>query len=438
VTNEPTTGQPDEPGLRYDPASGSLLMPADWLPRTGDIPADQLTAILTNAVDLADGIRLGYRAGRALSVGRCGHHMVGLVDVRPMPVCALPAGHAGWHKGDDGAEWSRGPDLDDPLVVAVLDAAIVLAQDLAATMEPTSDLERNLIAAVNAMLAARHTPAEPGKVTRDLDDLIAEQSAHDPEFARGVHDAEAKLADNPPVTPAADLADEAAHERVARAIQGYLNGDEARETWANAYAAAKAAIDAYRAGPTHDASQPGNPALALRVIADGLHARGITVGALPQRIAEATLATIDRLTTALNDAARGELLEAELDGGLTADQEIRGEALTAATRTMATGTLEGDEITVRDYEQTTVGIADRYAEWITTGGYDWQAAGTSGQPTYGPDAPCTCPAAPCEHPHSAPYGCGAADCGCRWFPPPLDPDDPWADTAPSTAEASDA
>lgn len=60
-----------------------------------------------------------------------------------------------------------------------------------------------------------------------------------------------------PVTPAADLADEAVHERVARAIHSVTwPGEEGDATWETplarerAYQRAKAAIAAYRAGPS--------------------------------------------------------------------------------------------------------------------------------------------------------------------------------------------
>lgn len=46
--------------------------------------------------------------------GRCGARTPGIrlpgPDRTPPVHCALPAGHAGWHKGDDGSEWTRGPE----------------------------------------------------------------------------------------------------------------------------------------------------------------------------------------------------------------------------------------------------------------------------------------------------------------------------------------
>lgn len=86
-------------------------------------------------------------------------------------------------------------------------------------------------------------------------------------------------------------------------------------------------------------------------------------------------------------AAQGEALARQADElpehgtgwaewDLTADQEIRARALDAAVRTLDGADLfgpPGDEPTVRDFEQTTIGTADRYAEWIATGDYDWLA-----------------------------------------------------------------
>lgn len=41
-------------------------------------------------------------------VGRCGDTLTPLLPGSPRSVCALPAGHAGWHRADDGGEWSKG------------------------------------------------------------------------------------------------------------------------------------------------------------------------------------------------------------------------------------------------------------------------------------------------------------------------------------------
>ncbi|MEW2474627.1 hypothetical protein AB0875_12630 [Micromonospora gifhornensis] len=38
-------------------------------------------------------------------VGRCGQTPPTMFNHAPRPVCALPAGHPGWHRADDGCEW---------------------------------------------------------------------------------------------------------------------------------------------------------------------------------------------------------------------------------------------------------------------------------------------------------------------------------------------
>ncbi len=47
-------------------------------------------------------------AGPREQVGRCGDAMPSLVDLRPRYFCSLPAGHLGWHRCDEGAEWTHG------------------------------------------------------------------------------------------------------------------------------------------------------------------------------------------------------------------------------------------------------------------------------------------------------------------------------------------
>ena len=51
----------------------------------------------------------------------------------------------------------------------------------------------------------------------------------------------------------------------------------------------------------------------------------------------------------------------------------RADALHAAARLMASVQLEGVGEPVRDLEQTTIGMADRMADWITSGVYPWMA-----------------------------------------------------------------
>lgn len=42
------------------------------------------------------------------NVGRCGNRFTTTISSLPVPrgVCALPAGHAGWHRSDEGTEWN--------------------------------------------------------------------------------------------------------------------------------------------------------------------------------------------------------------------------------------------------------------------------------------------------------------------------------------------
>jgi hypothetical protein len=66
--------------------------------------------------------------------------------------------------------------------------------------------------------------------------------------------------------------------------------------------------------------------------------------------------------------------------------EVRTAALAAAARLFAGANVHNG--TFRDLEQITVAAADRYAEWITNGDYDWTAEdpapSLSGWDTWGP------------------------------------------------------
>lgn len=53
----------------------------------------------------------------------------------------------------------------------------------------------------------------------------------------------------------------------------------------------------------------------------------------------------------------------------------RESALAAAVQLMASVELETEESTIRDLEQITIGMAERFAEWTETGRYDHRAAG---------------------------------------------------------------
>ena len=48
-------------------------------------------------------------------VGRCGDQLPAVSEIGAGVHCCLPAGHDGWHRGDDGAEWSFGrPRFSQP------------------------------------------------------------------------------------------------------------------------------------------------------------------------------------------------------------------------------------------------------------------------------------------------------------------------------------
>lgn len=405
--------------MRYDPATGSVRIPAHWSPRPGDIPADQLTALQIGAMDVADGIRVGYRVGWHAASG----HEVTVDDAGRVQIGARaePARDrqaladwllARWLKAADTEPEIEAPvegycdaiagwlieagrlavrfETPDPLTVAVLDAAIVWRQGTGDSGEPLAQDERDLAAVVDAMLDARHTvrdeltvtvpremleptPVDPldvvhaalretvhqsltdmhPAVTRYLDDLIADQSARDPEFARGVRDTEAALA----VTPAADLADEATHERVARAIRPELDANGAIGL---AHRIAGLAVAAYRAGPTDDIGQR-----AVQLM-ERLHA-GLTERAVPHDgpdYADAVtrvLAHVDRLDTALTEATRA-TLDDELDDESL--QELRLGVLPVAAEIAAGAVDDADApLLVRDQEQTVISTADRLVEW---------------------------------------------------------------------------
>ncbi|MCW6008715.1 hypothetical protein K1W54_29840 [Micromonospora sp. CPCC 205371] len=51
------------------------------------------------------------------SVGRCGERATDMFSGMPPLVCALPAGHAGWHRDDGGAEWS--PRVEERIVAGL-------------------------------------------------------------------------------------------------------------------------------------------------------------------------------------------------------------------------------------------------------------------------------------------------------------------------------
>lgn len=185
--------------------------------------------------------------------------------------------------------------------------------------------------------------------------------------------------------------------------------------WAKSRADLTATIDQLRA------TTP-----ALDRLTQGLIGRDVYVGADPVTTA---LAEIDRIAEL---RAQGAALAAQGDAlahalaqhlGLTAGQEIRARALTEATNLIHGIDLDDDDLTIRDAEQTTIGVAERYTDWITTGLYDHltDELTLDELTTCGPDVPCTCPPTLGDEPtgqrhtHDAPWGC--TTCECRHYPP---------------------
>ncbi|GAA4439551.1 hypothetical protein [Phytohabitans houttuyneae] len=278
----------------------------------------------------------------------------------------------------------------DPLVVAVLDAAILWRQDgfgpaefIDGQKDDFSDQELKLIKAVDAMLDARHNLRD--EPADDLDARLREAAAwpsveettrrflttyrelaprygYEPTGTADWDDESSRprklleqtcalmlawLGDQlgareaaPPTTLVADLADEAAHERVARVIHAERCGLSATAMWDMpderklAYALAKAAIDAYRAG------QPWEPAEGR--LARALSERGYVAPGLGGDVVANALTIVDKLRihadelqNALDEAARDahEAVEPEAvyDGGLSTEQEIHDRALGHAT-----------------------------------------------------------------------------------------------------------
>ncbi|GGM27857.1 hypothetical protein GCM10011608_10850 [Micromonospora sonchi] len=64
------------------------------------------------------------------TVGRCGDHAPTIPGLTPggSPVCALPHGHAGWHRDDNGTEWNIATPADsaEPPAVDLRHLAVIL------------------------------------------------------------------------------------------------------------------------------------------------------------------------------------------------------------------------------------------------------------------------------------------------------------------------
>jgi hypothetical protein len=76
--------------------------PNDWTPRA-----------------LAAAAVAALRGPSPAEAGRCGHEAPRVVDGPPVH-CALAAGHAGWHRGADGSEWSDRSPADKTTGAPVL------------------------------------------------------------------------------------------------------------------------------------------------------------------------------------------------------------------------------------------------------------------------------------------------------------------------------
>ncbi len=68
---------------------------------------DQLIGLLDTAEmaqQCADALNAQQASERTVN-GRCGHRRPVLLPGIPVAICALVAGHEGWHQGDDTSEW---------------------------------------------------------------------------------------------------------------------------------------------------------------------------------------------------------------------------------------------------------------------------------------------------------------------------------------------
>lgn len=471
MPNQHTTPQPDDE-LRYNPATGSVIIPDSWSPLADrvsppppapsqgqEIPADQLQALIhqglaligqnwtTDHVEaLRAAIRSTYRIGFAAALG-----------------------------------WE----------ITVEDGRVGVGDRLGPAAVPGLDWH-GLRSTIEHAITARLGKAWPEVF--EADPVFAEQvAAETSSAALGVPLlAQIVARTAQPVTPTADLADEAAHERVARAIvQATLDpaGIETEgidDAWADpykrnfGYRAAKAAIDAYRAS---------QPRADWRANYEALRGEFLDV---TDELTKAR-AHIGHLTTALDEAARDAHeaveLDAVYDGGLSTDETRRVEALHIGAEAINGAQWSEDfnnaisallaeaprvEAYIRDGaepDETAVdelwqrgthaqkayahGYAeavrrlrdrDRYETWYAHHQYRQglpqrsiyspsasnglaeyleDTAPDPGDPwadTFASKSPrCTCQAGAGEHPHTA-RGCDVPDCCCRWTPPPLDDD----------------
>lgn len=76
-----------------------------------DVALDQGSAEIVRAEARAvlDALAAAGRLAPNPVIGRCGQMPPRSVTHAPLPVCALAAGHPGWHRSDDGCEWGDVP-----------------------------------------------------------------------------------------------------------------------------------------------------------------------------------------------------------------------------------------------------------------------------------------------------------------------------------------
>lgn len=98
------------------------------------------------------------------NVGRCGQTAPGLGETMVGP-CRLDAGHAGWHRADDGSEWGPvpRPPIESGLVVRQGDTLVLVVPgdsvvDEATVAMWTEHMGREMPDGVKVMFVAGVTP----------------------------------------------------------------------------------------------------------------------------------------------------------------------------------------------------------------------------------------------------------------------------------------
>lgn len=167
-------------------------VPVDHCPATDDRFGCVLPPTHTSMHQDALGASWWRNGDPPATVGRCGEAPKPLFDGAAPVTCTLPAGHAGWHRSDGGTEWGIPVDTDR-LVVAVLDAATVLAQSMPRFVDGSGpwDYSAEEIAlgrAVDAMLAARHDRPEPTNTEESAADTARRHAQDLYRLAVGLHE----------------------------------------------------------------------------------------------------------------------------------------------------------------------------------------------------------------------------------------------------------